>query len=313
MTRYRARARFLTAVGLLVALSLSGAGAAQADSRPSVIALPAGFSPEGVASGAGSQVFVGSLRDGDIWRGDLRTGKGGVLVDAPPGRIAVGLKFDLPGKRVLVAGGSTGAMFVYDSRNGADLGAVTLTAQADTFINDITLTRDGAWLTDSRQPVLYFVPFGRGGSLGPVQTLALTGPAADTTGAFNLNGIAASRDGSALVVAHSGRSELITVDPRTGASATIDLRGDTVPHADGILLDGRRLWVVQNFSNQVSQVRLSPDYRRGTIVSVLTSPDLRIPTTIARQGDRLVVVNARFDLGIPGPAGAAYELVVLRR
>lgn len=294
-------------------LGLSGIGAAHADPRPDVIALPAGFSPEGVADGAGNQVFVGSLRDGDIWRGDLRTGKGGILVDAPGGRIAVGLKVDQPRQRIFVAGGPVGKLFVYDSRTGADLGALTLTDQADTFINDVALTRGGAWLTDSRQPVLYFVPFGRGGSLGPVQTLELTGPAADTTGAFNLNGIAVSRDGSVLVVAHSGRSELITVDPRTGTSTTIDLGGATVPNADGILLDGRRLWVVQNFSNQVSQVRLAPDYRSGKIVSVLTSPALRIPTTIARQGGRLVVVNARFDLGIPGPADADYELVVLRR
>lgn len=296
-----------------MALGLSGAGAAQADPRPGVIALPAGFSPEGVAGGTGNQVFAGSLRDGDIWRGDLRTGQGAVLVDAPPGRIAVGLKVDLPGQRIFVAGGPFGMAFVYDSRNGADLGALTLTTQADTFINDVTLTRDGAWFTDSRQPVLYFVPFGSGGSLGPVQTLALSGPAADTTGAFNLNGIAASPDGSVLVVVHSGRSELITVDPRTGASATIDLGGATVPNGDGLLIDGPRLWVVQNFSNQVSQVRLAPGYRSGTIESVLTSPDLRIPTTVARQGNRLVVVNARFDLGIPGPTDAAYELVVLSR
>jgi len=303
----------LIAAGLLLTLGLSGVGAAQADADPGVIPLPAGFSPEGVAIGSGTQVFAGSLRDGDVWRGDLRTGQGRVFIDAPASRTAVGLKVDLPGGRIFVAGGGFGKAFVYDNRTGADLGALTLTTQADTFINDVTLTRDGAWFTDSRQPSLYFVPFGPGKSLGPVQTLALSGPAADTSGAFNLNGIASSRNGSTLVVVHSARSELIAVDPRSGASTAIDLGGASVPNGDGILLEGRRLWVVQNFSNQVSQVRLSPDFSSGKVVAVLTSPDLRIPTTIARQGDRLVVVNARFDLGIPGPADAAYELVVLRR
>ncbi|HEY8721973.1 hypothetical protein [Pengzhenrongella sp.] len=266
-----------------------------------------------MASGSGNQVYVGSLRDGDIWRGDVRVGAGSVLVDAPAGRTAVGLKVDLSGQRIFVAGGGLGKAFVYDSRTGADLGALTLTTATDTFINDVTLTRGGAWFTDSRQPALYFVPFLPGGSLGPVRTLALTGPAADTSGAFNLNGIAALPDGSVLIVVHSGREELITIDPGTGASATIDLGGGSVPNGDGILLDGPRLWVGQNFSNQVSEVRLSPDYASGSIVSVRTSPEFMIPTTIARVGNDLVVVDSRLDLGIPGPLDAAYSLVVLTR
>ena len=58
-----------------------------------------------------------------------------------------------------------------------------------TVINDVTVTRDGAWFTDSRQAVLFFVPVDRRGEPGEFQTLELQGPAADISGDFNLNGI----------------------------------------------------------------------------------------------------------------------------
>ena len=76
-------------------------------------------------------------------------------------------------------------------------------------------------------------------SPGPSQTLALSGPAADTSGEFNLNGIQATANGKTLIMAHSANGQLYTVDPRTGASATI--AGVSVPSVDGIVLEGRRL------------------------------------------------------------------------
>jgi sugar lactone lactonase YvrE len=316
MTRHLARLRTATAAGTL-ALVVAVVGAPTAEARgghwPDVIALPDGFNPEGVATGAGTSVVVGSLRDGDIWRGDLRTGEGEVLVDAPAGRIAVGLKVHRPSRTIVVAGGPLGKAFLYDARTGADRGEVVLTTETDTFVNDVALVPGGAWFTDSRRPVLYFLPLDRDGDPGPVRELALSGGAAQTPGAFNLNGIAASPDGCRLVVAHSALEALFVVDPGTGATQAVDLDGRTLPNADGILLDGRRLWVVQNFLNQVTEIATSRDLTHGTVVSVRTDPDFRVPTTIARKGPLLVAVNARFDLGMPPPADAEYELVVLRR
>ena len=57
------------------------ATAAPPDNFPDQIDLPDGFFPEGIESGRGTSVFVGSLIDGAIWRGDLRTGSGAVLAD----------------------------------------------------------------------------------------------------------------------------------------------------------------------------------------------------------------------------------------
>lgn len=275
------------------------------------IPLPDGFQPEGVAAAADGRLFVGSLRDGDIWRGDL-AGTGAVVVDAPEGRIAVGLAVDDENGRVFAAGGPTGQAFVYDATSGEDLGALPLASpDAGTFVNDVVVTDSGAWFTDSRQPVLYLLPFGDDGELGPAETLELQGPAADVSGQFNLNGIAASDDGSTLLVVHSGRGEVMRVDAATGESAVVDLAEESpVPNGDGILLDGTTLWVVQNALNEVARVELADDLASGEVVDVLTSELLRVPTTVAVVDGRLVLVNARFDIAEPSDTDD-YELVVL--
>src|SRR5215207_10886329 len=71
---------------------------------PEVIALPNGFWPEGIDFGRGHTFYVGSLATGAIWRGDARTGTGALLVSAPAGREAVGLKYDPRTDRLVVAG-----------------------------------------------------------------------------------------------------------------------------------------------------------------------------------------------------------------
>jgi hypothetical protein len=134
----------------------------------------------------------------------------------------------------------------------------------------------------------------------------VTGPAAHTTGAFNMNGIAANADGSTLIVAHSGDGTIYTVDPTTGASGVIS--GADLPNIDGILFEGSRLWAVQNFSNQITELRLSGDLSSATVVRVITDDAFEIPTTVARWGNRLATVNAKFDTGLP-PTATTYEVV----
>src|SRR5574341_1743139 len=83
----------LLPLALTPALTIAD-GPPESQPFPEVIALPNGFAPEGIALGRGSRFFVGSLVDGRIFAGDLRTGQGAVLVPAQAGRIAVGMSFD---------------------------------------------------------------------------------------------------------------------------------------------------------------------------------------------------------------------------
>ena len=289
----------------LLVLALTAIGpVASASPFPEVIVLPGATSAEGIATGAGSTFYAGDLFTGDIFRGDLRSGEvDDGFIDAPAGRMALGLKADLAHDLLFVAGGPTGQGYVYDLSSGATIAVY----QLGTFINDVVVTKDGAWFTDTAQARLYLVPVGPSGDPGIVRTLEVSGPAANTSFDFNFNGIAATPNGKTLIVAHSGLGALFTVDPSTGASAMIE--GVAVPSVDGILLEGAQLYAVQNFLNQVAVVDLASDLSSGEVESIITNGNFQVPTTVARHGNRLAVVNAKFDTGFP-PTATSYEVVV---
>jgi sugar lactone lactonase YvrE len=290
-------------VALIAALAVPAAAA-----PAEVIVLPGASSAEGIAAGAGTTFYAGDLFAGDIFRGDIQRGTAELFIDAPTGRMALGIAADIPHGLLFVAGGFTGQGYVYDIRTGATVADYQFASPPATVINDVAVTQAGAWFTDSVQANLYFVPVSDTGIPGSFMTLALSGPASDTSGQFNLNGIEATPNGKTLIVAHSGTGQLYTVDPASGVSATI--AGVSVPNVDGIVLEGRRLWAVQNFSNQVARIRLSPDLTSGVIEDVITSDLFQVPATAARFGSRLAVVNAKFDTGLP-PTADQYEVVVV--
>ena len=303
--------RLRRAVVPLLLLTLAIVVAAPAVAAPAeVIVLPGATSAEGIAAGRGATFYAGDLFAGDIFRGNVQRGTAERFIDAPEGRMAVGMAADLAHELLFVAGGESGQAYVYDTRTGATVATYQLTSSAPTLINDVTVTKDGAWFTDSLQAQLYFIPVSGAGALGPSRTLALSGPAASTSGDFNLNGIAATPNGKTLIVAHSFNEQLYTVDPTSGASAAI--AGVSVPFVDGIVLEAGRLWAVQNFLNQVSRIRLDPDLSSGVVEEVITSDRFQTPTTAARFGSRLAVVNAKFDTGFP-PTATQFEVVVVDR
>jgi hypothetical protein len=294
-----------TALVGVVALLGAPAGAA---AGVEAVTLPGATGTEGVAAAGGTRFYAGDLLTGDVYLGDVRTGSATTVVHAPAGRWAVGMKADLADHLLFVAGGPTGDGYVYDTRSGAPVAAYHF-ASAPTFVNDVALVPGGAWFTDSARAVLYFVPV-VGGEPGASSSLPLSGPAADTSGQFNNNGIQATADGRWLLVAHTGQGAVNVVDPTTGASRAV--AGVSVPNVDGILLSGRTLWAVRNFDNEVVELQLAGDLSSGSVQAVLTSPLFEVPTTVARLGDRLVVANAKFDTGLP-PTASSYEAVVIRR
>lgn len=303
---------------LLLAVAAGALCVAGAAPFPASVPLPDDFSPEGIAIGTGNTFYVGSLVDGDIYRGDLRTGKGAVFIDAPPGRFAGGLKVEQNFHRLWVAGGPTGHGYVYSTLGGAPIADLALGAG---LINDVVVTRGGAYFTDSVNPVLYLVPIAPNGRIGTPRTITLSGPAATISGQFNLNGITATPNGEVLIVAHSDLGAVMTVDPATGSSRTIEITGGAITPGtpDGILLDGKTLWVVENFAERLVKVRLDSDLSSGRITAAVTSELFRIPTTVALRGSRLAIVNGRFDVGLPPPLGPGvppgtdYDVVQLQK
>jgi outer membrane protein assembly factor BamB len=287
-------------------LALGAVAAAAA--FPQVIQLPRGFQPEGIEVGRGTTFYVGSVANGAIYRGNLRTGAGSILVPGQSGRAATGIELDRF-NRLFVAGAGTGDAHVYNARTGALIRTYDF-GGGDTFINDVVVTPTAAYFTDSRKAVLYVVPIGNGGALGNFRTLPLTGDFTPA-GGFNLNGIDATANGKTLIAVQSNNGKLFRIDPQTGVTRLISLGTESVPNGDGILLTGKTLYVVQNQLNRVAVIALSPDLASGRVVTRLADPDFAVPTTIDDHGRRLYAVNARF--GIANPSTAEFQVVQLSK
>jgi sugar lactone lactonase YvrE len=295
--------RLLLLLALLLGLALPPSTAAAP--FPDRIELPDDFAPEGIATGRGHTFYAGSLTGAGIVRGDYRTGDTEPLVTE--GGPYVGMKVDAR-NRLWVAGGFAGTGHVFDAETGDRLGDVLHLAPPDepTFVNDVVITQDAAWFTDSFRGVIYRVDLGT----SAISEVDLTALAPAEANVFRLNGIDATSNGKALTVVNSTAGELYRIDASTLDVSTIDLGGENA-HGDGILLEGQTLYVVRN-QDHVAVIDLAPDLSSGEVVDQLTG-DLDVPTTVARFGSSLYVVNARFGTTNPDPAPDPYWLTRLDR
>ena len=282
---------------------------------PEQIFLPTGFAPEGIVKGNGSEFFVGSLVAGAIYKGDLRTGEGSTLVPQQEGRYAVGLDYDERTDYLFVAG-LEGFAFVYNATTGADIASIALTTLPfpTSLINDCVVTKSAVYFTDTYQQVFYRVPLINGGLPDPidVETIPLSG---DLEGIeIGSNGIVATPDGKKLIIGNGVSENIYLLNPTTGVAQEIDLGGILLPANDGLVLQGKTLYVVQPDINQISVVELSSDYMSGEVVRVIVHPEFKIPSTATLFGSRLYAVNARFDVSIPpivggDPSGIEFDVI----
>jgi streptogramin lyase len=285
----------LLAIGLSSVVVPAAAEPAHAPVFPRELALPGGFLPEGIGIGAWPIAYFGSRADGRIFQVNLVNGRGSVLSPGP-GTPSLGIKVDSARGRLFVAGGTGGDARVIDARDGKVLASYKF-RDADTFVNDLVITRQAVWFTDSRQPTLYKVPLGRHGQLpdqSKVEKLPLTGELVVVPGATNANGIVSTPDGRGLLIGQSNTGKLFRVDPATGVTDEVDLAGASLPSNDGLLREGKRLYVVQNRLNLLAKVELRADGRSGQVVRAVTDPGFDVPATVAEWGNRFYLVNARF-------------------
>ncbi|TQJ03615.1 hypothetical protein FB471_3377 [Amycolatopsis cihanbeyliensis] len=299
-------------VALLAAFALLAPPASARTFFPTELRLPDGFQPEGIAIGAWPTAYFGSRADGRIYRASLVTGRGRVLSQGP-GTPSLGIKVDSARGRLFVAGGTGGDARVLDARTGEVLASYRLAAEG-AFVNDLVITREAVWFTDSFRPVLYKLPLGRHGEL-PAQrevgTVPLSGDIEHVPGEINGNGIVTSPDRKALLIGQSVTGRLFRVDPATGVARAVDLGGESLPHNDGQLRSGRDLYVVQNRANTVTRLELNRDGTAATVVRRATDPRFDVPATMAAFGPRFYLVNARF--GTPPTPQTPYRAVAVDR
>ena len=287
---------------------------------PEVIPLPNGFQPEGIAIGIKQDFYVGSLSTGQIIKGNLRTGASELLTIPKVEDQVVGLSFDQRSGYLFAAKGFTGMGTAYDSETGEIIQSFMLSEPMADFINDVVVTREAAFFTGSFTSVLYKVPLIKNGQLPePAQVIPITlsgdfsiTPESEPQLGIFANGIDATKNGEYLILANTELGEIYRVNPHTGVAKKIDLGSNMLPFADGILLDGHILYVVQNFLNQVAVVKLSNDFLMGEIVNVITHPKFGIPTTVDEFGNQLYLVNAHFDIAPPDGIYPEVEFEVVK-
>jgi Cu-Zn family superoxide dismutase len=266
-------------------------------SLPASYALPGeGVFPEGVAyNPASGKFYVGSTGDGTLYEGDVASGEVTVFSEGgADGRTtAIGMKVDSNGY-LWVAGGGTGQMFVYNTADGSLVASYTTPAVEQTFLNDVAITPDGsAYFTDSFRPILFKISGMEGGEAE--SWLDFTGTVLEYSEGFNLNGIAATTDGSYLLTVHSATGNLFRIDTNSQEIIQIDTGGADLTAGDGILLVDNTLYVTRNSFGEIVPVTLSADYSTGVAGEAITDPSFIFPTTIAQADGSLLVVNSQFN------------------
>ncbi len=286
------RLAWATAAVAILASVLVGAPAA-GPAFPTRIDFPPNWRAEGIF-GHGHTFWAGDTTTGAIYKGDVRTGTGSVLVNVT-GRSAFGVFVD-KWNRLWVAGGGTHHAYVYDAKTGAQIADITLPVAAGSgIINDVVATRDAVYFTNTNSAaspganVLFKVPLGKHGEIGTPVVVPVTFPSG--------NGIEATKNGKTLVVASFSPfvapnpavpSKIYTVDTKTNAVHEITITENgapaSLPRADGLILKGHTLYLVLNLPNanfpgrtgEVAVVKLNHDLTAGEVVGHL-EPDENAP------------------------------------
>ena len=288
-----------------VFLSLSAGAAENHPSKthpfPEVIKVPNGFQPEGVVRGHGSTAYVGSLLSESIYKVDLRSGEGSLLVNKASTNPVVGIAYDSRSNFLFTAGGPLGSVSVFDAANGDKMAQFDFASQG-TFINDGVVTPNAAYFTDSFAQVIYRIPLSKNGRLpasNEVETIPLTGDFVSVAGNFNSNGVEKGKKKDHLYLVNSATGKLYDVDGLTGKTIEVKIKNGNVISGDGLRLHENKLYVAQNFLNQVTELALDDVGMNATVTQVIANPNFRIPTTLASFGDALYAINARFDVAPP--------------
>jgi len=302
MTRVRSTLILLVLVALAAALPAGAFSPSVSDKKqqPTRVytLLPASGNPEGVAfDQRRGSFYVSVVTDGAIYRGTLDDPVvHPFLPGGQDGRTqSVGVKVDHD--RLYIAGGDTGAIFVYDTRTRA------LVARFDTgaggFLNDLAVANNGdVYVTDSLRPVLWRVSGDEvDAGAGTPESIPLLPEVVHVPG-FNVNGIVALKGGRELIIVNSSTGKLYRVsptdDPLVRTIVEIPVTGGVLTNADGLVLRGRTLFAVRNAEEIISEVRLTRDASEGVVLSETTDPTFKTPTTADVARDRLLVVNSEF-------------------
>jgi sugar lactone lactonase YvrE len=295
---------------------------------PKRVSVLDGSPSEGFAIGKGPTAY-NSSPDGSIYKVNLRSGEGEVLV--PPGDPfdcqKLGMRVDDRTNYLFVAGCFYGNASVFDANTGALLMEYQLNNSGEFgIVNDLTITKDAVFFTDSFRPVVYQLPLSRNGEI-PDDIFAATEiplpPEFLNTDPFCCtgNGIVSTPDGKTLIIGHSNLARLYVMDVATGDVSQVMVDGPLSGFLDGLAMEGSTVYVMTPYDfpgppvsvDRIQVVELDKDYLTGTLVDTITDPeDLDGVASGAIFGGSLYVNNARYAAPFPPPPDTPFWVTKIR-
>jgi len=315
----------------LIALALPAASVSAADKPfPDRVYVLDGSGSEGFAIGKGPTAY-NSSPDGSIYKVDLRSGQGEVLtpVTDPEGCSKLGMRVDDRTNYLFVAGCVNGNAFVYDAGTGALMMEYQLNNSGEPgVVNDLTITNDAVYFTDSFRAVLYRLPLSKNGGLPldpgaateiPLPSEFINNDPFCCTG----NGIVSTPNGKTLIIGHSNLARLYRFDTASGDLEQITVDGPLTGFLDGLALHNDVLYIMTPYDfpgppasiDRIQVVQLEKGYLSGTLVQTITDPEnLDGVASGAVFGDSLYVNNARYASipVFPIPANEPFWITKLR-
>ena len=157
------------------------------------------------------------------------------------------------------------------------------------------------YCTDSINPNLYKLVLEKGGRLPSTPVVeVIPMPGFEMVEGFNANGLVGDFDGRQLVIVNISTGVLYLVDTASGEASPLEIEGaeQLFADGDGLYLDGRTLYILQNFSNKIAVVQLSGDLSGGEFIKNIPGEGeinpLRTATTIIGFGNSLYAINTNF-------------------
>jgi sugar lactone lactonase YvrE len=282
-----------------------------------VVSQEPGVLPESIAITADGTMYVTGAGNGAVYRGSVHESRMQPFIPAgADGRqVAAGVHVDRWG-RILVAGYRPGKLYLYDAR--ARLLAVRDGLPTST-LNDFTFTADAVYVTDSANDLIWRAPLTRDG-LGELKPwLDLDDRLGEQE--YFLNGIVTTGDRRYLLVSAQGTDQTFRLGLADRRTVQVAMHGaDGLLSADGMLLEGHRLYAAFNYSDGkgswlyvIRLVELNRDWTQARFIADSEVLPRSVTTTsVARDGDRLLTTRSQLGGNPPTPPYLVTEVNGLR-